>query len=170
MREYKVLVKRWLTREDNKNPIPMRTMVGTIVKQTNKAYLMRLHGRPEPSSKCLHCNKTLTHPVSVLYGVGPVCGKHMHINPLSSEEELQEKMDEIKAKLKAVTWEGWIPKSQIVEMTEIGVELDEVLEEASARYDVSFKYEGKIYRTQTNSDKLLEIRQNAEIIDLEQIS
>jgi len=170
MREYKVLVKRWLTRDDVKNPMPMRTMVGTIEKQTAKAYLMRLHGKPEPSSKCLHCNRTLTHPVSLLYGIGPVCGKHWHINPLSSEEELQEKMDEIKEKLKAVTWEGWIPKSQIVEMTEIGVELDEVLEEASIMYDVLFKYEGKLFKRKVDDENLLRVRQNAEIIELEQIS
>lgn len=167
MKEHKILVKAWMTKMDK--GLPMRTMVGTIERQSSKAYYMKLHGQPEPSTKCLHCNRKLTHPVSQIYGIGPICGQHYHINPLNSEKELEEKMEEIKSKLESITWEGWIPKSQILEMNEVSTQLDEVLEKASEKFDVVFKYEGVLYRTVTNADKLYEIRQNSEIIELEQV-
>lgn len=168
MKEYKVLVKQFMVKyADNK--MPMRTMVGTIEKETPKAYFMKLYGKPEPSTKCLHCNRKLVHPVSLLYGIGPVCMGHMHMNPFDTEEELQEHYEELKSQMAELKWKGWIPKSQIVEKELISSELDEILEEASERFDVVFKYEGKIYRTKTNSEKLYEIRQRAEIIELEQV-
>jgi hypothetical protein len=110
-----IKVKQWMTRVD-KNPVPCREMAGEIVRETAKAVLVKLHGLLQPSDTCLHCGRELTHPVSLLYGIGPVCGKHFHINPLSSEAELMEKYEEMKAKMAAVKWEGWLPKSSIEEM------------------------------------------------------
>jgi len=104
---------------NNNIPMPMRVMVGEVLEETRGMYKMRLHGRPEPSDYCLHCGRVLNHPVSVLYGIGPKCGEHYHINPLGSEEALREVMEEIKQKLAAVTWEGWIIKSAIESWDEI---------------------------------------------------
>jgi hypothetical protein len=108
-------VKQWLTRRDT-NPIPMRTMEGVITRETNKAVHVKLNGLLKPSKQCLHCGRKLTHPVSLLYGLGPVCGGHFHINPCSSEQELQKQYDSMRETMNNVTWEGWIPKSQIENM------------------------------------------------------
>lgn len=106
-------------------PMPMRVMVGEVLEETKGMYRMKLHGKPEPSSYCLHCGRALNHPVSVLYGIGPICGEHYHINPLGSEEELKAVMEEIKVKLANITWTGWIIKSAVEEW-------DEIKEEAGA--------------------------------------
>ena len=68
---------------------------------------------------CMKCGKTLTHPVSRLYGLGPECGGHFHINPFNTEEELQAALDEVKQKLESVTWSGWIAKSGVEYATEV---------------------------------------------------
>jgi hypothetical protein len=108
-------VRQWLTRatNSNRNPIPMRTMEGVILQETNKAIKVKLNGLLQPSSNCLHCNRTLTHPVSLMYGLGPVCGGHFHINPCNTEKELKDRYNEMLTTIKNVTWEGWIPKSQV---------------------------------------------------------
>jgi hypothetical protein len=108
---FKFTVKRWLTKTDK--PVPMRTMKGTILRETAKAIHVRLEGFLEPSKVCLHCGRKLTHKVSLLYGIGPICGQHFHINPLASEEELEKHYDRMKAQMERVQWEGWLPKSQV---------------------------------------------------------
>ena len=107
-----VEVRQWLTRKDE-NPVPCRKMKGEIVRETAKAYLVKLHGFLAPSSTCLHCGRELTHPVSLLYGIGPVCGGHFHINPLRSEEELQVRYEQMARQMASVTWEGWLPKGHV---------------------------------------------------------
>lgn len=121
-KEIKIKVKLWLTKPDftKNNPMPMRVMFGYIERETAKAYLIKVHGKPEPASVCMRCGRKLDHPVSVLYGIGPECGSHWHINPLKSEEELTEVMEEIKKKLEDTTWTGWIPKSGVEELEETG--------------------------------------------------
>jgi hypothetical protein len=111
-KKYLIKVRQWLTRRNDK-PVPMRTMEAVIVRETNKAVYVKMNGHLKPSSTCNHCGRRLTHPVSLLYGLGPVCGGHFHINPVNSEEELQRRYTEMQKKMEKVTWEGWIPKSQI---------------------------------------------------------
>lgn len=113
--KYLIKVRQWLTKKDN-NPIPMRTMEGVVLQETQKAYKVRLNGHLRPSSNCNHCGRRITHPVSLLYGLGSTCGQHFHINPLGSEEELKRNYEQMKKKMEKITWEGWIPKSQIESM------------------------------------------------------
>lgn len=121
-KEIKIKVKQWLTKPDftKNNPMPLRIMFGYIERETAKAYLINVHGKPEPSAVCMRCGRKLDHPVSVLYGIGPECGGHWHINPFKSEEELNDVMDEIKQKLGDTKWTGWIPKSGVEELEETG--------------------------------------------------
>lgn len=112
MKVKQIKVRQWLTKQE-KNPIPMRTMTGEILRETARAIHVRLKGFMEPSSTCLHCGRKLTHPVSLLYGIGPSCGRHFHINPCSSEDELQRRYQEMTKAMGEVQWEGWVPKSQI---------------------------------------------------------
>jgi hypothetical protein len=114
-KKHMIKVRQWLTRRST-SPIPMRTMEGVILQETARAYKVKLNGHLQPSSTCNHCGRRLTHPVSLMYGLGPVCGGHFHINPCNSEEELKERYDEMARRMEKVTWEGWIPKSQIESM------------------------------------------------------
>jgi hypothetical protein len=129
-REYRIKVKKWMTEKsspgfdfmqkwNNDIPMPLVIMRGTVLEETKGMLKMELRATPEPSSHCFVCGRALSHPVSVLYGIGPECGGHFHINPLGSKAALDAAMEEIKSKMESITWTGWVIKSSIKEMKEI---------------------------------------------------
>lgn len=105
---------------NNDTPMPLAIMKGEILEDVDDQLRMRLAVKPEPATHCFRCGRKLTNKVSVLYGIGPECGGHLNINPLNSVEELEAAMDDIRNKMERLAWEGWIPKSTIKEMVEIG--------------------------------------------------
>ena len=129
--EYIIRVKRWMTEETtndsfdfmrhwNKNiPMPMRVMRGRVLSETRGMLYMELRACPLKTDYCMRCGKPLSHPVSRLYGLGPECGGHYHINPFNTEEELQAAIKEVRQKLNNVTWTGWIAKSGVEYATEV---------------------------------------------------
>ena len=129
--EYLIKVKQWMTKAttddgfdfmrhwNNNIPMPLRVMKGRVLKETRGMVYMELRACPLETDHCMKCGKALTHPVSRLYGLGPECGGHFHINPFDTEEELQAAIQEVKEKLYNVTWAGWIAKSGVEYATEI---------------------------------------------------
>ena len=124
--EYRITVKRYMTEHSspafdfmaqwNKDvPMPLRTMVGTIEKETKGMVYMKLHGQAEPVIRCMRCNRLLTNPISKIYGIGPECINHI---PFIMNLDMND-VDAIKNKLVDVTWEGWIIKSAIIEKEEL---------------------------------------------------
>ena len=122
--EYQVTVKRYMTQKatpefdfmarwNNDNPMPLRTMVGTVEKETRGMIYMKLHGVGLETVTCMCCGKELTNPVSRHYGIGPVC-----MNKIGIQCDI-ENIDEIKEKLTEVKWQGWIIKSAITEKEEV---------------------------------------------------
>lgn len=105
--EEKVLqisIKPWLAR---KHHIPREIDV-VVLQETNKAVLVRCKVPARETSTCLMCGRPISHPVSVFYGIGPICGNHFHLprNPTDAEE--------MKRILAEIVWEMWLPKSQIL--------------------------------------------------------
>ena len=128
--EYKIQVKKYMTEPgtpqfdfmskwNNDIPMPFVIMSGIIEKETRGMYYMKLHGKAEKTSICMCCGRRLTHPVSMLYGLGPECGQHAYINPFESEDELNEHLDEVYQKISDVKWEGWVIKSSIKYMEKV---------------------------------------------------
>lgn len=109
----------FMAKWNNNVPMPMRTMVGTIEKETRGMVYMKLHGEilAERTFTCMCCGKKLTNPVSQFFGVGPECGGHNYTHPFNSDEELKMAVEAYKKVLLAKTWEGWIIKSAITEDT-----------------------------------------------------
>lgn len=131
-KQYRITVKAYMTKKsepgfdfmsrwNNDNPMPLRTMVGTIEKETRGMVYMKLHGDiyAKQICTCMKCGRPLTNPVSQYFGIGPECGGHNYINPFNSDEELKAAVSEYKAKLQNITWEGWIIKSAITEKEEV---------------------------------------------------
>ena len=128
VQQYKVIVKQYMTKKgsrdfdfmikwNNDNPMPFRTMIGTIEKETRGMVYMNLHAdiyaRTIPV--CMKCGRPLTNKVSQYFGVGPECGGHNYVNPFNSEEELNTAVANYRKELQKVTWSGWIIKSAILE-------------------------------------------------------
>ena len=122
--EYRITVKKYMTEKaspsfdfmakwNNDSPMPLRTMVGTMEKETRGMVYMKLHGQAEPVVRCMRCGRLLTNPISQHYGIGPEC-----MSKLGLVCDITD-VDTIKKKLVEVTWEGWIIKSAITEKEEI---------------------------------------------------
>lgn len=104
--EHVITVRQFMTRVES-NPMPMRTMVGKIKRETAKAYYMELHGQALPVVTCMRCGKTLTNPVSRHYGLGVECLSKVGI--VADENDIED----IKESMVNVKWSGWCPKSAI---------------------------------------------------------
>lgn len=122
--EYRITVKKYMTEKsvpgfdfmvkwNNDNPMPLRTMVGTVEKETRGMVYMKLHGQAEPVVRCMRCGRTLTNPISQHYGIGPEC-----MSKLGFVCDIDD-VDTIKKKLVDITWEGWIIRSAITEREEV---------------------------------------------------
>lgn len=110
-KQARIYIKQWFAR---KIGTPRELQV-TIKHETEKAYLIKGHALATPTSTCRHCGRRLTHPVSVLYGIGPECGKHYHIPQHPEDVEAIRKM------IEQIEYEGWIPKSVVEVFEEVGI-------------------------------------------------
>jgi len=113
----------FMTKWNDSKPMPLRVMYGEILEETPGMYKMKLHGRAEKdSSSCLHCGRALTHKVSMVYGIGPICGGHGYFTTPYVEQgiEQQEKLfAEVDGNLRNTTWEGWVIKKAIEQWEEV---------------------------------------------------
>lgn len=130
---YRITVRQYMTKPsnpsfdfmakwNNDNPMPMRTMVGTVEKETSGMVYMHLHGdiTSTVTQYCMKCGKPITNPVSQFFGMGPECGGHNYTNPFESEEELKSAVESYRQNyLQKITWSGWIIKSAIIEREEV---------------------------------------------------
>lgn len=130
---YKITVRQYMTKPaspefdfmakwNNNNPMPMRTMVGTVEKETSGMVYMHLHGdiTSKTTQYCMKCGRAITNEVSQFFGMGPECGGHNYVNPFESEEELKSVVENYRKNyLQKITWSGWIIKSAITEREEV---------------------------------------------------
>lgn len=153
---YKITVKKYMTQKatpefdfmakwNNDIPMPLRTMVGTVEKETRGMVYMKLHGDiyAEKICTCMKCGRPLTNPVSQFFGIGPECGGHNYVNPFNSEEELKEAVSAYKKQLINTTWEGWVIKSAILEQDVYGedeeITVPEKTEETKKNVTINIK-------------------------------
>lgn len=125
-KSYKITVKKYMTEPatanfdfqdkwNNGKPMPLCIMQGEVIKETRGMYYMNLQGKAEPTSKCLVCGKTLTNPISKLYGIGPECSEKIGLIRIESEEEAKEKLNHIMEQIDDISWSGYVIKSAIKE-------------------------------------------------------
>jgi hypothetical protein len=131
-KKYRIKVKSYMTKpaspnfdfmakwNDNK-PMPLRVMVGEMIKETRGMVYMVLHGDilAERTMTCMKCGRPITNEVSQFFGLGPECGGHSYTNPFNSEAELKEAVEVYRKQLHKTVWEGWVIRSAIEELSEI---------------------------------------------------
>lgn len=129
-KSYKITVKKYMTEPatstfdfqdkwNNGVPMPLCIMQGEVIKETRGMYYMILHGKAEPIARCLVCGKTLTNPISKLYGIGPECSEKVGLIRIESEDDAKEKLKHIMEQIDDISWSGWVIKSAIKEWEEI---------------------------------------------------
>lgn len=110
----------FMSKWNNNIPMPLITMVGTVIKETRGMIYMKLHGDivtvGKPIMSCLCCGRPITNKISQYFGMGPICGEHNYVNPFDSDEELNNAIETYRKEyLNKLTWEGWVIKSAIKE-------------------------------------------------------
>ena len=131
-KQYRFTVKQYMTKEgspdfdfmtkwNNDVPMPFRTMIGTIEKETRGMIYVHLHADIyAPTIRtCMKCGRPLTNKISQYFGVGPECGGHNYVNPFNSDKELTDAVESYRKELNKITWDGWIIKSAITDLEEI---------------------------------------------------
>ncbi len=127
---YKIQVKKYMTEPatttfdfhtkwNDDKPMPLVVMQGRVIKETRGMYQMELQGKAEPTSICMCCGRTLSNPISKLYGIGPECSAKAGILRIETEEEAKEKWNILVEQIGSVTWKGWVIKSAIKKWEEI---------------------------------------------------
>jgi SNF2 family DNA or RNA helicase len=99
---------------ENKLPV---FFVARQLKETPKAAYLYGAGTLETQKMgmCCVCGRTLTHPVSVLLGIGPECGQHWHDwDRVGGYTE--ENLEKLKGLIKEISIDSWVPKGCIKEV------------------------------------------------------
>lgn len=121
---YRITVKKYMTEPsspgfdfmakwNNDKPMPLRTMTGKVIQETKGMVKMQLKGLGEQTCTCMRCGRTLTNPISKLYGIGPEC-----MSKLGLVRDIED-VEGIKEDLVEISWEGWVIKSAIIDKEEI---------------------------------------------------
>jgi len=110
-----VQLKNWIMQrieEERESPM-VRVLTGTIERETNKAILFHGKAAVRNTIQCSRCLRELTHPVSRLVGIGPVCCEKLGIPRPNFDELKPEDLEYLRQQITAITYDGWLPKSQI---------------------------------------------------------
>lgn len=103
-------------------PMPLGTMIGDKVKETDDMVYMKLHGDilNAVTPVCMMCGHPIKEEVSQYFGLGPLCGKHDYVNPFDTQEELDDAVLKYRINtLNKFVWEGWIKKEWIKELSNL---------------------------------------------------
>lgn len=119
---YQITVRQYMTKKaspdfdfmakfNNDRPMPLRTMIGTVEKETKGMVYMNLTGMGLSTCTCMRCGRELTNPISRHYGIGPECmAKLGLIREIDDVEGIKEDLSELE-------WSGWVIKSAITDKT-----------------------------------------------------
>lgn len=88
-------------------------LVLEVLKETQKAYLVRLRMAAVRSSSCCVCGLRLTNPASIELGIGPICGDHWGVD--KSPAALEQLAEKLRVYSEVETW---LAKSAIKERKE----------------------------------------------------
>lgn len=100
-----------------------RTFDAAVLVETERAYYLYGHGTTDPEGCCARCARRLTHPGSVLIGIGPEClsimtagldGWEMRAKRFNFSNPDSADVEELKSFTSTITVDGWFPKAAIL--------------------------------------------------------
>ncbi|WP_461365922.1 DUF6011 domain-containing protein, partial [Candidatus Darwinibacter acetoxidans] len=119
VKKAQIVVKHWIA---SKKGIP-HAIDALIVRETDRALLIKGHALADSPICCVRCGAALTHPASRLVGIGPECADKLGI-PYPSRnlgDWTEEMLEAIRAKVRKIKVDCWLPKSAIKEIEIVGV-------------------------------------------------
>lgn len=89
------------------------SFVAVRVKETKKAVWVYGHGAIDPTGHCARCGRTLTHPGSILIGIGPECLGNWGARDIRLENMTKAEQEYLKSLVTNQMVDAWVPKSAI---------------------------------------------------------
>jgi SWI/SNF-related matrix-associated actin-dependent regulator of chromatin subfamily A-like protein 1 len=86
--------------------------------ETPKAFYFYGHGTSDPMGACARCGRELTHPGSILIGIGPECLKDWGARDSRLDKLTASDIAYLKSLIVSRKVDGWVPKSVIQTTTE----------------------------------------------------
>ena len=88
----------------------VRTFVAAELKRSKGgAVYLYGHGTTDPEGRCLKCGRLLTHPGSILIGIGPECLKNWSARDIRLETMTDADREELLSRVRSVQVDHWIP-------------------------------------------------------------
>lgn len=97
-----------------KNNIPTGIVVGQVVRETDKAFLIEGHLGYMPTINCTSCKRQLTNPVSRMVRMGPICYSKAMGVPMHLTGDWDRDLARAKQVLLDHKFRGWMPKACIL--------------------------------------------------------
>jgi SWI/SNF-related matrix-associated actin-dependent regulator of chromatin subfamily A-like protein 1 len=94
------------------------TFVAKELVKTQKAVYVYGHGAVDPHGTCCRCGRTLTHPGSILLGIGPECLGDWGMRDLVADSMTDADKARLAALITDQQVDTWLPRSVIKEMSE----------------------------------------------------
>ncbi len=96
------------------------SFVAIELRETARALYVYGHGEIDPHGSCCRCGRTLTHPGSILLGIGPECIGDWSARDVRMENPSQADKDYLKSLIREKIVDCWIPKSIIKREEAVG--------------------------------------------------
>lgn len=94
--------------------IPRCFVAVQLLETARGAVYLYGHGASDPTGRCCQCGRTLTHPVSILVGIGPECGGHWWDESVLGPYGMTEAhIDRLRTMVTDRLVDTWIPKAAI---------------------------------------------------------
>ena len=87
------------------------SFVAKVLVESKKALYVYGHGVIDPQGKCCRCGRTLTHPGSIVLGIGPECLGDWGARDIALDNLTEDDKANMKAIMGRRQIDGWIPKS-----------------------------------------------------------
>jgi SWI/SNF-related matrix-associated actin-dependent regulator 1 of chromatin subfamily A len=97
-----------------RNDIPT-SFVGIILKETERAVYMYGRGEVDPEGSCCKCGRVLTHPGSIILGIGPDCLGDWNIRDITLDNITEAQKAFVQARVRIKKVDTWMPKRVIKE-------------------------------------------------------
>lgn len=104
------------------NKLPV-SFVGIEIRSSKKAVWIYGHGAMDPFGHCARCGRTLTHPGSILIGIGPECLEDWGARDIRLENMTDEDKKHIQSLVTDKKVDSWIPKSCIKQVSPATIEI-----------------------------------------------
>jgi len=106
----------------SKSQLPT-SFVASVVVETARAYKVYGHGEIDPAGSCARCGRTLTHPGSILLGIGPECLGDWGARDIRLDNVSEEDKNHLQALIRSQQVDNWIPKSIVKQKLEVAEEI-----------------------------------------------